>query len=311
MDRTIRRALYTTLVAGGLVVVGASPASAMVDGASNPDGVAGQHGIVESLLHADVGAVVEGTLGKDGVLDELLVGGRPPEADAPVPENPVIENPVPVAPVPETSPPEAPVPETPVPDVPATDPPTEAPASDRPGGLIDGIIGSGREPADRPGTSKPGKDRPASDRPKPRPVGSGPDQPDAHVIGVEALDVDGPVRARTDAVDRFVADADPAIAPATGVDLRWGARDGVVLTSSGATADDLAEPVYDARILMSGLYDGMHGTSTGSSERAVTERSEESLAQTGPMTTVHLALASLLLGLGVAVLRTRRRPPVV
>lgn len=360
MDRTIRRALYTALVAGGLVVVGASPAYAMVEGLSDSvangetdaadaaapagdaadlaDSLVGQHGVLDSLMHADVGAVVEGTLGEHGVLDRLLVSGPPTDIETPVPDGPQPQDPVANDPVSND-----PVSNNPV----SNDPPAAEPVPDVADGIIPGIIGPGREPADRPEAGAPRTDRPGtdrqgtdhkgtgrqgsgdhgSDRPAAAPEQAASGDADGGRLGIAALSLGGsrlpavgsgvpgldrPVSARADAADRSTTAADPADdVSATGVDLSWGGRADVVPTSADATADDLADPVYDGNILMSGLYDGIRGTSTGPDGQAQTERSDATLAQTGPTITGHLALVSLLMGLGIAVLRIRRRPLVV
>ena len=141
MDKNFRRVLYTALVAGGLVVVGASSAHAAEEGLLDPvtqgvtdsvaeepaargdlvapesapagtradtadadgaatddsgpvDDLVGREGIVGSLLDADVAGVVNGALGKDSLVDDLLTGGaEEPGTEEPGTEEPGTEEP--------------------------------------------------------------------------------------------------------------------------------------------------------------------------------------------------------------------------
>ena len=296
--------------------------------------------LLDSLSRADVGDVLQGTLGRDGLLDDLLTGGA---SDDDLPDEEVPDDVAPEDPAPEDPAPDEPAPENPV----AEDPQTTEPAPGGSGGLLPGNVGPGRDPADRPGvhlpgaerpTDRPGADRPGTGKPgagqhderpgaeqskaeKSGPEQSGPEQSyrphaDLSVLNIPDLLRSGPVLS-TIALDRSTnrprASDRPDTAPAdtlTGVDLSWGARADVVPTSVDGRAADLAGPDYDTTILMSGLYDGVRGPSSGLDEQTVTARSSASLAPPGPTITGQLALVSLLLGLGIAALRRRRRPSV-
>ncbi|GGM35709.1 hypothetical protein ACFQBY_10925 [Promicromonospora citrea] len=180
MDRFIRRALCTALVAGGLAVVGASAAHAAeaapaetaatgaVDAAAVPgaradrtgllDGLTADDGVLGALARADVAGVVTGVLGEGDTVDDLL-----PDAPEPGPG------------VPETAEPGA---EDPAADEPGTEPapaePDAEPAPEEPG-------------AEEPGTQEPGAEEPGADEP-----GTGPgvdlpgiDLPDTEVPGID------------------------------------------------------------------------------------------------------------------------------
>ena len=86
-------------------------------------------------------------------------------------------------------------------------------------------------------------------------------------------------------------------APDGGVDISWGDKAVVVPTTN------------DGTILSGGLSEGLlNGTPTGLDGQVTPVSAPgETLAQTGPMITGQLALVSLLLGLGLLALRSRRR----
>ncbi|WP_036969685.1 hypothetical protein, partial [Promicromonospora kroppenstedtii] len=89
--------------------------------------------------------------------------------------------------------------------------------------------------------------------------------------------------------------------PDGGVDISWGDKAVVVPTAN------------DGTILSGGLREGLLGGTPSGLDGQVTPVSApgETLAQTGPMITGQLALVSLLLGLGLLALRSRRRRIVV
>ncbi|WP_454860536.1 hypothetical protein [Promicromonospora soli] len=200
MHRNIRRALYTALVAGGLMVaasaahaaeglpepapqgttdtiegpaaargdLGAAEDAAGGDGAARDGGlvgdVVGPRGILGLLAEGDVGGVVDGALGEDGLVDELLGGLLPTEV--PGPDEP------------GTGEPGAGEPGTDEPgtDGPGTDPGTDGPGPTDPGidpGIDDPGIdepgteepGTGDPGTDKPGTGDPGTDKPGTDKP--------------------------------------------------------------------------------------------------------------------------------------------------
>ena len=372
MDRNIRRVLYTALVAGGLVVVGASSAYAAGDGLLDPvtqettgtteeapaarggldaaDGVSpagaradaagadavgtngdagvvddlvGPEGIVRSLLSADVAAVVDGTLGDDGLVDDLVTGGTPGGVEGPLPEGP------------DTGQPgtDEPATEEPATEEPGTDPVTgspgtiDPPGTDEPGTDEPGTDGSGAERpgsgghdagprADRPGTGRPGTDRPDTTEPRttePRTGHSGGELPSGApaepiAVGPGAGD---PGSSGTPGTPDSVPGAQehhgtPAAAPrpgeylpAEGVDLAWGGTAGPVPTSSSGTM--LASEDLDRR------RRAISTEPEAEAEPAQQVVPDATLAETGHMITGQLSLVSLLLGLGIAALRMRRR----
>ncbi|GAA4691681.1 hypothetical protein APR04_004778 [Promicromonospora umidemergens] len=353
MDRNIRRVLYTALVAGGLVVVGASSAYAAGDGLSDPV----------------VAAVVDGTLGGDGLVDDLLTGGLPGGAEGLLPEGP------------DTGQPGTDEPGTdPGTDGPGTiDPPgTEEPGTEEPGTEEPGTgepgtgePGTGEPGTGEPGTGEPGADAPGADRPgtgrpgsggpgadhgtdrpgtgghdagprteRPgtgKPGTDGPDITEPHTTeprtaqprttephtgysggelpsggaagpivvgpgsggsstGTPSTDDSGP-RAQEDHGRPAATPGPGESLPAGGVDLAWGGKAGPVLTSSSGT------------MLAGGLDEDLRGTSTEPEAEAEPAQQvpDASLAETGHMITGQLSLISLLLGLGIAALRMRRR----
>lgn len=324
MDRNIRRALYTALVAGGLVVVGASSAHAAGNGLSDPatqgatgtavgaatareaavhdggaadgvaDGTAGSRGIVGALLQADVVGVVEGVLGEDG-----LVAGLPGTLD-PGAGDPATEEPAPHAPGADGYDPDSPGEQggpgtgRPVTDVVETSVPRT--------GAVEAPRADDVSKPEHPG-SEPQDDMAAS-------------QPDAHAAGASGSAADTAVDTAVD-TDPDTADASDATgsgelaspAPVAdgaddlrgeGVDIGWGDESEAALTA------------YDGTILPVGVEDALQNTLTGYDGQEVAPvPSGDAPAHRGPMITGQLALVSLLLGLGLAVLRTCRRPDVV
>ncbi len=86
--------------------------------------------------------------------------------------------------------------------------------------------------------------------------------------------------------------------PGEGVDLSWGDKGGSVPTA------------YDESFLSHGLSEGLRAIPPepeAEAEAAPIVVPEAGLAETGHMTTGQLSLISLLLGLGIAALRVRRR----
>jgi hypothetical protein len=341
MDRTFRRVLITALVAGGLVVVGASSAYAAGEGLLDPvtqgatdtaegagfaggaldavvddappagkgvdstaggsfevvlppgaqdgnpgqdmTGVPGTEGVVGSLVR-DVAGVVDGPLGRDGLVDRLLEGVLPTDIavrgqDEPGPDEPGAGDP-------------------------GTDGPGTGPGADGPGA---DAPGTDRPGAGRPGTSGPGTRNPGGKAlgvatpggPGHGTAGYGTAGYDTHgydTSGLSAPDSDDPADAEAPPGG---PDADRDL-PAGGIDISWGDKATVVPTA------------IDGTILAGGLSDGLVGTLTGLDGRAApVVVPGEALAQTGPLITGQLALVSLLLGLGIAALRMRRRRLVV
>ena len=342
MDRNIRRVLYTALVAGGLVVVGASSAYAAGDSLLDPvtqettgttegapaarggldvaEGVspAGERadaagsdavgtngeadladdllvpkGVVRSLLSADVAAVVDGALGDDGLVEDLLAGGTPGGVEGPLPEGPV----------------------------------TGQPGTDEPG---TGTGGHDAEPrTDRPGMGEPGTDGSDTTEPRttlpqstephtsePRTGYSGGELPSEAPAGPIAVgpgaggpggsggsdapgtDDSGP-GARQDEGTPAAAPRPGEYLPAEGVDLAWGDTVGPVPTSSSGTM--LAGEDLDRR------RRAISTEPEAEAEPAQQVVPDATLAETGHMITGQLSLISLLLGLGIAALRMRRR----
>jgi hypothetical protein len=348
LDKNFRRVLYIALVAGGLVVVDASSAYAAEEGLLDPvtqgvtdkaegaattgsaldavvvdapqagkgvdatagDGPAGVApnldddfaddtvllGVLGSLARADVTGVLDGPLGEDGLVDGLLEGVLPTDIEVLGPDQPG-----------------------------TGEPGTGEPGTDEPGtgepGTDPGIV----DPrTDGPGAGGPGKDGPGTDGPGA--PGPGADRPGANGPGLQTRGGETPgvaMTGRTGAGSCYTTAGydtaavpgsdDPADAgesadgpdvgrdlPVGGVDLSWGDKADVVPTA------------YDGTILPGGLGDGLRGTLTGlDGQAAPVVVPGETLAQTGPLITGQLALVSLLLGLGLAVLRTRRRRIVV
>ncbi|MEV0895088.1 hypothetical protein [Promicromonospora sp. NPDC050262] len=383
MHKNFRRALYTALVTGGLVVVGAASAYAAGDGlpdpaqgapetiegaaspAAAPEGLAGDTAegdaavtpaddatelapagdAAESVVHTDISGVVEevldGTLGEDGLVDGLLEGllpvetevpGGEPGAGEPGTDEPGTDEPgteAPGAGEPGTD--EPGTPGTDQPNGPGTDQPGTDPGTDGPGILDPGILDpdAGDPDVVEPGAGEPGPGEPATGGPGRDTLGTGGSRPGhetelpgAHVPGIAHPTGDrsgtaapgafgAPGQAApgsADAADADAADAAPSgdrvqdvDAEQAGVDISWGDKAVVVPTTNGGA------------ILSGGPGAGyLIGTSTGLDGQVVpVDVPGETLAQTGPMITGQLALVSLLLGLGIVVLRMRRRRYVV
>ncbi|MFD7309339.1 hypothetical protein [Promicromonospora sp. NPDC059942] len=380
MHKNFRRALYTALVTGGLVVVGAASAYAVgggqpdaaqgapetIEGAASPaaapegpaDGaaeVAADDGAAEaaatvtpaddmaelapaddgagSVGHVDISGVVEevldGTLGEDGLVDGILEGLLPVETEVPGADpgagEPGVEEPgagEPGTDEPGTEP-GAGEPGT---DEPGTDQPGTDPGTDGPGILDPGILDpDGGDPdVVEPGVGEPGPGEPAPGRPGRDTLGTGGSRPvhetlpgadapgithpagdrSAAAAGIAAADAAPGSADAADAADTDASSADVVQEPDTenaGVDLSWGDRAVVVPTA------------YDGTLLAGGPHEGyLIGTSNRLDGQVVpVDVPGETLAQTGPMITGQLALVSLLLGLGIVVLRMRRRRYVV
>lgn len=223
MDRFIRRALCTALVAGGLAAVGASAAHAAeaapaeiaaaeaADAAAVPgaradrthlvDGLTAVHGVLGALARADVAGVVAGVLGEGDAANDLLPdapaepGLDEPGADDPAADGPGAE-PAPAEPGKE------PAAEVPGAGEPGTDEPgTDEPNTDEPGtgpGL--GVPGVDLPGADLPGTDLPGTPDPATEEPStddPATEEPGTDEPVTDEPGAGIVDLpglDGPGR---------------------------------------------------------------------------------------------------------------------
>jgi hypothetical protein len=365
MDKNFRRVLYTALVAGGLMVVGASSAHAAEEGLLDPvtqgavdsveeepaargdldavesapavagadvdaadagaatDGkglvgdLVGREGIIGSLLDADVAGVVDGTLGEDGLVDDLLTGG----VDEPGTEEPGTEEPGTGEPGTEEPGAEEPGAEEPGTEEPGTEEPgTEEPGTEEPG-------------TEEPGTEQPGTDRPGTDRPGTggsgtgRPDGSddegGPrterpgagwswtDGPDAYTPGAGNGQMTGSVTlggdygtsvgaGSTSSADEVADTAGSDTSrgnPGDGVDIGWGDKSGP------------APSTYEGGYLSGGLGADLNVTTEPEAEveAAPVMVPDDTLPETGHMITGQLSLISLLLGLGIAALRTRRR----
>jgi hypothetical protein len=383
MDRNIRRALYTALVAGGLMVVAASAAHAAeerlpdpatqavtdtIDGSTaargdldaaadvrEPEGgaegvvgdIVGPKGILGSLAEGDVGGVLDGALGEDGLVDDLL-GGLPP-TEAPGPDEPGTDEPgidEPGTDEPGTDPgtdgpgtgdpgtdpgPDGPGPDEPGPDgpgidepgidEPGTDEPVENPGTDGPG---TDDPGTGKPGTSKPGTSKPGTSGPAAggdsgvgtDSPGTNPPGTGSttvgsghghygSERPAGVTLTNAYPADARTAGADGQEDANGPRADREL-PGGGVDISW-----------GDNGDVVPDAAYDGSILSGdGLTTGLTGTmpepesepaDKAEVKPAVVPGDTNPFARTGHMFTGQLSLISLLLGLGIAVLRMRRR----
>ncbi|GHH71334.1 hypothetical protein [Promicromonospora soli] len=347
MDKNFRRALYIALVAGGLVVVDASSAYAAEEGLLDPvtqgvtDGVEGAAaagsaldavvadapqpgkgvdatagdgpaegapnldddfaddaallGVLGSLARADVTWVVDGTQGAESLVDDLLEGVLPTDIEVPGPDQPGPDQLG--TDQPGTGEPGAGEPGA---GEPGTDPGVVEPGTDGPGA---GSPGSGGPGADRPGANGPGFQTRGGEtrgvamtgRTGAAAVGA-PGYTTAGYDTAAVPDSDDPADAGESA-DGPDADQD---LPVGGVDLSWGDK------------ADVVPAAYDGTILPGGFSDGLRGTLTGlDGQAAPVVVPGETLAQTGPLITGQLALVSLLLGLGLAVLRTRRRRIVV
>ncbi len=337
MDKYFRRVLYTALVAGGLVVAGASSAyaadvalppdtrtvdpveEATDEGSESDEGVVddivGRQGVVGSLVRGDVVGAVDGTLGEDGLVDGLLEGVLPTDIEAPGPEEPGTDEPGTDEPGTED---------------PGTDPGTDGPGILDPGagdpgvvdpGIVDpGTDGPGAGPGtDGPGTGGPGANGPGADDPR---AGPGAELPGAGVPGIEnsggetpgvviPSGVAGGLGSGTSAVSAPGSDdrADAGV-PAGGPDSERDLSGGSVDISWGDKAV-VVPTAYDGTILSGGLSDGYYGTLTGLEGQAAPVVVPGTLAKTGPLITGQLALVSLLLGLGIVALRMRRRRIVV
>lgn len=367
MDKNFRRVLYTALVVGGLMVVGASSAYAAEEGLSAPvapvapgataaddgavvgaDGAAaeadapagaagpqglvgdlvGPEGIVGSLLGGDVAGVVDGTLGEDGLVDDLLTGLPSDDNEEPGTGEPGTEEPGTEQPGTDEPGTEQPGTEQPGTEEPGTEQPgTEEPGTEQPGTEEPGTDEPGTE---EPGTEQPGTGNPGTDRPghgDGHGTGPGMDRPDTSepaadgrtdeeaggfISGVVAagLGFGGDLGIAAPASDVHQDHAAPAAEltsarsdagrnlAGAGVDLSWGDRAGAVPST------------FDGSYLSDGLSAGLHGTPTepeAAAEAAPAVVPDDALAETGHMITGQLSLVSLLLGLGIAALRMRRR----
>lgn len=280
------------------------------------DGVVGRRGFVGSLVRGDLVGLVDGALGKDGLVSGLLEGVLASDTDAPGPDEP------------GTDEPGAGEPGTGEPGEPGSDEPgepgTDAPGSDGPGtvdpgagdpGVVDpGTGGQGTDDpdGDGPGTG-PGAGSPGTDRPRGGPGTRDPggEAPGAAIPAYPGTDGYGygfgtpgdDAGSGADAADAGASltrsDVDRDL-PRGGVDISWGDDATVVPTA------------YGGAILPGGLGDGLGSTLTELDGQAVPVVDPgETLARTGSMITGQLALVSLLLGLGTAALRMRRRRLVV
>ena len=352
MDRNIRRVLFTALVAGGLVVVGASSAHATEEDLLDPvaqgvatetgvdvpaddvdagadDGlvgdIVGREGVLDSLVRGDVGGVVDGALGEDGLVRDLLEDVPPIDIGVPEPETPGTGEPGTDEPGTDTG--------TDGPGV--TDPEPVDPGAGEPGPNEPGTDEPGAdEPgADEPGTDEPGTDDPGTDDPgshdpgtdgsggarpetgvtgtpgidsRPRPGGVAPGGPTPHGVtpadpgtqGPTAGSGSGAAESDRESGQGATATASEAVGelPDGSVDIGWGgAKEAVV-------------PSYDGTILSGGLSEDFQITLTGPmAEAEPVDTPGETSARTGHTITGQLSLISLLLGLGIAALRMRRR----
>jgi hypothetical protein len=374
MDKNFRRVLYTALVAGGLMVVGASSAHAAEEGLLDPvtqgavdpvaeepaargdldalesapaatgadaadagavtdgkglvDDLVGREGIVGSLLEADVAGVVDGTLGEDGLVDDLLTGG----VDEPGTEEPGTEEPGTEEPGTEEPGTEEPGTEEPGTEEPGTEEPgTEEPGTEEPGTEEPGTEEPGTE---EPGTEEPGTDGPGTDRPgtggsgtgrpgngggdaggprteRPSTGWSGTDGPDVHTPAAGngqmtgSVTLGGEYGTSVGASSTSGADEDDDSAESDtgrdhsgdGVDIGWGDKSGP------------ASRAYEGSYLSGGLGEDLGITTEPEAEveAAPVMVPDDTLPEPGHMITGQLSLISLLLGLGIAALRTRRR----
>ena len=278
------------------------------------DDIVGRQGVVGSLVRGDVVGAVDGTLGEDGLVDGILEGVLPIDVEVPGPEDPGSDEPGTDDPGTED---------------PGTDPGTDGPGILDPGagdpGVVDpGIVDPGSDgPGAGPGTDGPGTGGPGTNGPGADGPGAGPgvelpggvpgiENPGGETPGVVIpSDVAGgdsgtslvSAHGSDDRVDTGAPAGGPDAGgdlPGGGVDISWGDKAVVVPTS------------YDGTILSGGLGDGFYGTLTGlDGQAAPVVVPGDTLAQTGPLITGQLALVSLLLGLGIVALRTRRRRIVV
>ena len=323
--------------------------------------IVGREGIVRSLLDADVAGAVDGTLGEDGLVDDLLTGSPSDDAEDPAPEAPGTDTPgtgepgaeEPGADGPGTVDPpgteepgteqpgvEGPGTEEPGVEEPGTDgPETDDPGNDAPGNDTDtpgtggpDVPGTGRPDRDdhdaAPEADRPGTAQPVTTRPTTRPTtdepglqGSGTPEVRAENPGAAAPhgstprgtsppgsgSADTPVAVPGTADVGSGAPEDrgtPGVEPddeeqsAAGVDLGWGDK---------AAADPKPR---DGALLPGGLSEGLRGTLTEPEEEAEAAPMvvpDDALTTTGHLITGQLSLISLLLGLGIAALRMRRR----
>jgi hypothetical protein len=361
MDKNFRRVLYTALVAGGLMVVGASSAHAAEEGLLDPvtqgavdpveeepaargdldalesapagtgadaadagaatDGtglvgdLVGREGIIGSLLDADVAGVVDGTLGEDGLVDDLLTGGvDEPGTEEPGTEEPGTEEPGTEEPGTEEPGTEEPGTEEPGTEEPGTEEPgTEEPGTEEPGTEEPGTGGPG---TDRPGTGGSGTGRPGSGdheggprTERPGTGWSGTDTPDVHTPGAGYDQMTGSVTvggeygtdvgaSSTSSDDDETAGSDTGRnRSGEGVDIGWGDKSGP------------APSTYEGSYLSGGLGADLDVTTEPEAEveAAPVIVPDATLPEPGHMITGQLSLISLLLGLGIAALRTRRR----
>ncbi|MGI5188608.1 hypothetical protein ACQEVI_10770 [Promicromonospora sp. CA-289599] len=373
MDKNFQRVLYTALVAGGLMVVGASSAHAAEEGLLDPvaqgavDSVAeepaargdldvvesapagsgvdaadagpatdgkglvgdlvGREGIIGSLLEADVAGVVDGALGEDGLVDDLLTGGveepgtEEPGTEEPGTEEPGTEEPGTEEPGVEEPGTEEPGTEEPGTEEPGTEEPgTEEPGTEEPGAEEPGTDGPGTDGpgTDRPGTGGPGTGRPGSSdgeggprTERPGTGWSGTDGPDVHTPGAGygqktgSVTVGGEYGTSVGVSSTSSGDEDDDTAGSDtgrdhadeGVDIGWGDKSGPAPQS------------YEGSYLSGGLGDDLNLTTEPEAEvEAVPVMvPDPTLPEPGHMITGQLSLISLLLGLGIAALRTRRR----
>ncbi|MCP2265081.1 hypothetical protein APR03_002429 [Promicromonospora thailandica] len=216
MDRYIRRALCTVLVAGGLAVAGASAAYAADPavtgtattavapgvGAAAQDADAGPSGrhvgreVLGALADGDVAAVVAAALGEDGLVADLLPDAPPESPESP--ESPGVDEPDTDLPGSDEPGVDEPGTDEPGTDEPGTDEPgTDEPGVDEPGTDLPGTDEPGTdEPGtDLPGTDQPGTDQPGTDQPGTDQPGTdqpGTDQPGTDHPGIDLPGTDQP-----------------------------------------------------------------------------------------------------------------------
>jgi hypothetical protein len=350
LDKNFRRVLYIALVVGGLVVVDASSAYAAEEGLLDPvtqgvtdkaegvattgsaldavvvdapqagngvDATAGDRpaegapyldddfaddavllGVLGSFSRADVTGVLDGPLGEDGLVDGLLEGVLPTDIEVLGPDQPG----------PDQQGTGEPGTDEPGMGKPGTDPGTVDPGTDGPGKDGPGSVGTGahgpgadRRGANGSGFRTRGGETPSVAMASRTGTGAGAvGGPGYSTAGYDTAAVTGSDDPADAGESPDGPDADRDL-PVGGVDLSWGDKSDVVPAAA-----------YDGMILPGGLGDGLRGTLTGlDGQAAPVVVPGETLAQTGPLITGQLALVSLLLGLGLAVLRTRRRRIVV
>lgn len=351
MDKNFRRVLYTALVAGALMVVGASSAHAAEEGLLDPvtqgaidsveeepaargdlDAVesapagtgadvadagaatddkglvgdlVGREGIVGSVLDADIAGVVDGALGEDGLVDDLLAGGvDKPGTEEPGTEEPGTEEPGTGEPGTEEPGTEEPGTEEPGTEEPGTDGPgTDGPGTDRPG---TGGSGTGRPDSSGGDEGGPRTERPSTGW-------SGTDGHDVHTPGAGngqltgSVTLGGEYGTSVGVRSTSSGDEDDDTAgsdtgrdhPGEGGDIGWGDKSGP------------APRTYEGSYLSGGLGEDLHVTTEpeaeARAEAAPVMVPDAALPEPGHMITGQLSLISLLLGLGIAALRTRRR----